>query len=585
MAIQVSNLSDGETIGYSLPLLIGEVDTSCNQTVIDVHCDSGAPSVSWPVVYGCFKVLVQLNEGQNTIRLDCDDNQLELKLTYKCLDLQRFVRPIYIRCCDDDSRFQAPVGEDCSAESAKKRIALGAQLIQTFTAEKLHEHGLGRHTFRIETNSKGEPLCHVFTTNLTLLEAQSKDGGELWNHFAKEVMSSDFADKDNCKWYAFMSFTRYNPPRDGHRPKSHADVLRYTRGHTALGGGGLALFGTGNLHTWAQSLEEIVPKFTDDRKIDRTLLMDDSAYREFYWANYATGLGASLHELGHTMDLAHTNTGIMGRGFDDLNKVFVIPGSKPVKQMQQKHTGSQNPTLSNQSKSHTSRSKCTSDDQRQPIIVQVETSFHEQPLAVLQKLTVENNDGSVVSKQIVVDTRGGQREEHSLKETLKELQLSRQSSTLSNTNSGTSTPKSASSVSTPTTPVRLPLSPPRDIVGSPHPEIKFLDGGAHWYRSSAVLLKYHKWLRDPNPEKNNSKLLYDRGTILADCGLRLAELRTIPEGVVFHHWEFLQDKPPLEFKLDRTEVASLSKDAKEVTLVAIDGGGNVLKTKVIVEDI
>ena len=44
-------------------------------------------------------------------------------------------------------------------------------------------------------------------------------------------------------------------------------------------------------------------------------------FREYYWANYATGLGASLHELGHTFDLAHTPTGIMARGFDDLHKV------------------------------------------------------------------------------------------------------------------------------------------------------------------------------------------------------------------------------------------------------------------------
>ncbi|CAE1320900.1 unnamed protein product [Acanthosepion pharaonis] len=52
--------------------------------------------------------------------------------------------------------------------------------------------------------------------------------------------------------------------------------------------------------------------------------MDDSAYREYYWANYATGLGASLHELGHTFDLAHTKTGIMARGFDDIHRVFTV---------------------------------------------------------------------------------------------------------------------------------------------------------------------------------------------------------------------------------------------------------------------
>ena len=46
--------------------------------------------------------------------------------------------------------------------------------------------------------------------------------------------------------------------------------------------------------------------------------------REYYWANYVTGLGASLHELGHTFDLAHTATGVMARGFDDLHKVSML---------------------------------------------------------------------------------------------------------------------------------------------------------------------------------------------------------------------------------------------------------------------
>ena len=47
-------------------------------------------------------------------------------------------------------------------------------------------------------------------------------------------------------------------------------------------------------------------------------------FREFYWANYSTSVGASLHELGHTFDLAHTPTGVMARGFDDLYRVFTV---------------------------------------------------------------------------------------------------------------------------------------------------------------------------------------------------------------------------------------------------------------------
>ena len=45
------------------------------------------------------------------------------------------------------------------------------------------------------------------------------------------------------------------------------------------GGGGLALLGTGTLHTWSDSLVNLVPRLTDDTLIDKSLLMDDSAYR------------------------------------------------------------------------------------------------------------------------------------------------------------------------------------------------------------------------------------------------------------------------------------------------------------------
>lgn len=37
---------------------------------------------------------------------------------------------------------------------------------------------------------------------------------------------------------------------------------------------------------------------------------------------FATTLGAIVHELGHILDLGHTESGIMARGFDDMDKFF-----------------------------------------------------------------------------------------------------------------------------------------------------------------------------------------------------------------------------------------------------------------------
>ena len=37
---------------------------------------------------------------------------------------------------------------------------------------------------------------------------------------------------------------------------------------------------------------------------------------------YSTTLGSALHELGHAFDLVHADSGIMARGFEDIDLFF-----------------------------------------------------------------------------------------------------------------------------------------------------------------------------------------------------------------------------------------------------------------------
>ena len=222
---------------YSLPLLVGEVRPPNPQGTVSVRVDHQKTPLTWPVFNGVFKAVVPLLPGSNTIKLSYYQETKEIKLIYKVPKFKQFVRPVIIKCSDDDGRIQGPDDEDCSMESAQKRISLGSLLLQTFTAEKLHEHGLGRKTFMLERDlDASAPECHVFTSRLTLAEAHAMTGGDLWMHFARELMSSkQFSKREQCKWFAFMSFTRYQPLPEGSVPKSHSDVLRNTKGHTALG--------------------------------------------------------------------------------------------------------------------------------------------------------------------------------------------------------------------------------------------------------------------------------------------------------------------------------------------------------------
>ena len=75
-----------------------------------------------------------------------------------------------------------------------------------------------------------------------------------------------------------MSCTHYDPPLDDDEFKE-SNITEYVKAHTALGGGQLALFGTGCLHTWASEISEVDHCFTDTRLIDKRILFDDSCGR------------------------------------------------------------------------------------------------------------------------------------------------------------------------------------------------------------------------------------------------------------------------------------------------------------------
>lgn len=236
MRIRVYNVADSESLSYHLPLLAGRIDGISKDGEVEVWntSDSKGKHIKWPVTEGYFKALVKLKPGENFLCIKYQDEILKLKLIFEVPHFKRFIRPLYIVCSGDDGYFQGPDEEDCSMESALCRIALGAMLIQTFTAEKMMEHGFERRTFQLELSDEFEPVCHVLHSKLTVEEAHCMSGNELWTFFARELMASDFARKEYCKWYCFMSFTKYCPSGNN-IPKTHSEILKFTKGHTALG--------------------------------------------------------------------------------------------------------------------------------------------------------------------------------------------------------------------------------------------------------------------------------------------------------------------------------------------------------------
>jgi len=272
---------------------------------------------------------VRLLEGSNTLSFDFLGIKDTITVRYERSENEYRVRLVYVVCCNDDGTFQGPEGEDCSVESAQARICVGGELLQTVMAESLWEAGLGRKSFELDLDpDSGNLVCYQLRTKLSVEECWEMSGEQLWEHVARDIMMSTLKD-DKCKYLAFLSCTRFkNPMRI--KPTSYAQVLQMTKGHVALGGGGLALFGTGALWTWPSHLFQVQDRLLSPEKVNTNVVMDDSAYRGTVGGSFATTLGSVLHELGHCFDLGHTGEGIMARGFDDLDLFFTTVQQRSV---------------------------------------------------------------------------------------------------------------------------------------------------------------------------------------------------------------------------------------------------------------
>lgn len=77
-------------------------------------------------------------------------------------------------------------------------------------------------------------------------------------------------------------------------------------------------------YTWPTNISDIHNCFQNTNLVDVTKYMDTSNGRQTFGGCFASSLGSVCHEIGHILDLGHTKTGIMGDGFDYVNRVFTI---------------------------------------------------------------------------------------------------------------------------------------------------------------------------------------------------------------------------------------------------------------------
>lgn len=330
--IKLVNAHDMMIVNYGLLQVKGFLDPfcGCEQLVVclestDVH------GMRWAMCYGKFKIFVPLNLGMNFIALKCIHFEAKFRVIYKISTSTKphHVVPVYVICADGSEHFQAPVElTDSGIHAARKRIIFGMRLLQSLTAENLLAELGERSTFLLHRDiDQLADECLVHHSRMSSAEVYKMDPKTVWKKLAQEFYAAYPDGFDRKKWVAFMACTRYFIPESTipNSIQTHEQLLKATKGYFALGRGGLALLGTGTLHAWPEDLHGLQAALLDDRTLDKSGMMDDTAYRHTFWAAYATGLGSVWHEMGHCFGLDHSLDGIMNRGGDDINLCISFP--------------------------------------------------------------------------------------------------------------------------------------------------------------------------------------------------------------------------------------------------------------------
>ncbi|MEM7316483.1 MAG: metallopeptidase [Planctomycetota bacterium] len=308
--IKITNHKNGSTVRYPVILVRGTSNADAKTLTVQV---AGTDKESTVVRReNQFKALVELNAGQNVIEFKSGEGEksVELKVNYQPQTNPYYVRVIWLTDSEGDTTFATPT--DDVPQDYVARLQTAAQLMQTFTAERMYDTGFGRRTFRLERNDEGQIIVHTLKAPKKAEYYYQLQDGQWWNETFR-WLNQKHADRF-AKNMVLASFTRKDP--DTKRMKAH----------TALGGGNLGLFGSASVFSWPREIASAASVFQDDKRVDPTRVHDDSAGRNTYWGLASTTIGATLHEMGHTFGLPHCKDrfGIMTRGFDHFHRAFTF---------------------------------------------------------------------------------------------------------------------------------------------------------------------------------------------------------------------------------------------------------------------
>lgn len=310
--IRVVNHQDGSTIRYPVPLLRGVLggESLDRMTITNTSSDRDTRRLEAVVHKGRFKGLAELVPGRNELLLAAGKHEKRFVLHYRPQTNPYVVRIIYHTDKSGQTDYMTQLDDD--PQNYAEKLDTAMKLMQTFTAERMADMGFGRVTFNLELDDRGKVIVHTVKGDHPAEHYYGMKGNQWFDHLRRSL-EKEFSYETGIN-VVLPAYTRFDPE------------TKRLRGHTALGGGAMALFGSGGLFTWPNNLADVARAFGDARTMDPEKVCDDSAGRRALWANAATGIGATLHETAHGLGIFHCRDGgdIMTRAFDHFARAFVF---------------------------------------------------------------------------------------------------------------------------------------------------------------------------------------------------------------------------------------------------------------------
>lgn len=307
-SITLSNCKDGDERSYPVIVLRGSAQGN-TVSAINESLRSKTKPYEVPLVRGSFKVLVELQPGENKIKLKAKWSELKFVLRYCPLPTVYKVNPIYLTADTGETKYLTQLAND--RQDYRNKFDVAVKLLQTFTAEQMHAAGHGYKTFSVAYDSSGVAPIHVLNMECSADSLRVLSEDDLYVKCLQRV-SREFPDQRE-KNLAIMAFTGYDP------------VAQKPLGHTALGGSSLALFSCNGMCSWPSDIPNVAAAFNNTTQVDIGKIWNDTNNRSRLWALASTTIGVTLHELGHSFGLGHYDDpfSIMSRGFDYFNRHFV----------------------------------------------------------------------------------------------------------------------------------------------------------------------------------------------------------------------------------------------------------------------